>query len=67
MDEVAAGKVSFWKLPLSSVSITSPVICVLSFTDVINCQQPTASLNGTLKKGDSGTDFVIILQFDGDD
>jgi hypothetical protein len=49
VDEVAAGYLSFWKLRLSSVSITSPVIRVLLFTDVVKSQQMTASLNGTLK------------------
>jgi hypothetical protein len=50
VDEVAAGHVSFWQLRISSVIITSPVIRVLSFTEVIKSQQLTASLNGILKE-----------------
>jgi hypothetical protein len=41
VDEVAAGHLSFWKLQLFPVGITSTVIRVLSLT---------VSLNGTLKK-----------------
>ena len=43
VDDVAAGHVSFWKLRLSPVSITSPVIRFLSFiTEVIKSQEMTA-------------------------